>query len=209
MIRVSILDYGVGNLHSLAKALARAGEEVRVRITGNAREAVADTEALVLPGVGSFAAAAGRLDAHARDAVRGAVRNGLPIIGICLGMQLLFDESEEDANGASGLGIIAGRVRKLRTARVPHIGWNAVELPASDTLSCAELDLAYFAHGYVCEPDDSSCIAGWTAHEDQRFPAIVRSGRTLGVQFHPEKSSAAGVRFLGAFLADAQAGVGA
>lgn len=196
-MRVTVLDYGVGNLHSLLKALTASG--ARVRAESDALRAV-ETDVLVLPGVGAFGAAVERL-APARAAIRDALDAGLPCLGICLGMQLLFDTSEE-GDGA-GLGVIAGRVRRLRAARVPQMGWNALEDGCDPLLDASGLDMAYFANSYVCEPDDRSVMRASSVHEGDRFPSVVRVGRTVGVQFHPEKSSRAGVAFVGAFLEEA------
>jgi imidazole glycerol-phosphate synthase subunit HisH len=201
--RVTLFDYGAGNLHSLAKALAAAGAAVRVE--PDPARAVEDTDALVLPGVGAFAAAAERL-APGRERVREAIDRGLPCLGICLGMQLFFDESEEGPG--RGLGLVPGRVDRLRARRVPQIGWNAIEPAAAgggapDPLFAASgLDVAYYANSYVCRPagGDAPVIA-WSEHEGDRFPAAVRRGRAVGVQFHPEKSSAAGLAFVRAFVA--------
>jgi len=196
-MRVTIFDYGAGNLHSLAKALAEPAVEVAIE-TDPVRSI--DTDLLVLPGVGAFGAAAQRL-APGRDAMRDAIRHGLPMIGICLGMQLLFDASDEGEG--NGLGIIAGRVQRLRADRVPHIGWNSVEPSDAGTLSVAPPTTVYYANSFVCRPADRAVVAAWTTHETDRFPAIVRAGSATGVQFHPEKSSAAGVLFLRQLLADA------
>ncbi|MEO7457873.1 MAG: imidazole glycerol phosphate synthase subunit HisH [Gemmatimonadaceae bacterium] len=198
-MRVAIFDYGAGNLHSLAKALEV--RDAQVAIETDARRAIA-ADVLVLPGVGAFGAACERL-ASGRDAMRAAILDGLPTIGICLGMQLLFDDSEEGPG--SGLGIISGRVARLHAARIPQIGWNAVEPVASDALFReAPLPIAYYANSFVCRPSDDAVVTAWSTHESDRFPAAVRSGGTVGVQFHPEKSSSDGVRFLHAFLDDAR-----
>jgi glutamine amidotransferase len=190
---VTLFDYGAGNLHSLAKALATA-PGVEVRVQEDAVRAL-DTDVLVLPGVGAFGAAAARL-APGREQMRRAVEAGLPCLGICLGMQLMFNASEE--GGGQGLGLFRGRVTKLRSRRVPHIGWNSVE---EDTaLRSAKLSTVYYAHSFVCRAEEPGVVVGWTTHEGDRFPAAVRRGKVLGVQFHPEKSSAAGVRFVRAFL---------
>ena len=196
-MRITLFDYGAGNLHSLAKALAAPG--VEVRIEEDPVRAV-ETDALVLPGVGAFAAAAARL-APARDAVREAVRNGLPTLGICLGMQLFLDGSEEGPG--EGLGLVPGTVRRLRARRVPQIGWNEVEREGTGEplLDAAPVGVAYYANSFVCEPLDPSRVTAWSTHEDDRFAAAVRAGSAVGVQFHPEKSSDAGVRFVRAFVA--------
>ena len=156
-MRVTIFDYGAGNLHSLAKAIeaSRSGGADRGR--PDARDV--DTDALVLPGVGAFGAAAGRL-APGRDAMRDAIRGGLPTLGICLGMQLLFDASDEGAG--AGLGVIAGRVSRLEAQRVPQIGWNALESPRDPLFDVAPLSIAYYANSFVCRPIDPSGVIAWS-----------------------------------------------
>lgn len=197
-MRVTIFDYGAGNLHSLAKALEVDGADVRIEV--DPLRSV-DADVLVLPGVGAFGAAVDRL-APGRDVMRAALLSGLPTIGICLGMQLLFDESDEGAG--AGLGVIPGRVTRLDAMRVPQIGWNEVTANAGDDLfRRAPLPIAYYANSFVCRPVAPETVIAWTTHEDDRFPAAVRAGNTVGVQFHPEKSSTAGVEFLHAFLRDA------
>ena len=202
-MRAVIFDYGAGNLHSLAKALE--GDGVSVVVEADPRRAV-EGDVLVLPGVGAFGAAVARL-AEGRDAMRDAILGGLPTIGICLGMQLLFDASDEGPG--AGLGVIPGRVTRLAAERVPQIGWNDLRLVENEPLFVqAPLPIAYYANSFVCRPDDERTVIAWSSHEDDRFPAAVRVGRTIGVQFHPEKSSTAGVRFLHAFLRES-AGRGA
>ena len=194
-MRVTLFDYGAGNLHSLAKALE--GPDVTIIVDADPVLALR-TDVLVLPGVGAFGAAANRL-APGRTEMRAAILGGLPTLGICLGMQLLFDGSEEGPG--AGLGVIAGRVTRLNAVRVPEIGWNGVEAVAGETdFALAPLPIAYFANSFVCRPLDVSVVSAWTTHEGDRFPAAVRMGNALGVQFHPEKSSVAGVGFLHAFL---------
>jgi glutamine amidotransferase len=198
-MRVTIFDYGAGNLHSLAKALERDGVSVTIE---SDPVRVLETDALVLPGVGAFGSACERL-ASGRTAMRDAIRAGLPTIGICLGMQLLFDASDEGEG--EGLGVIPGRVTRIHARRVPQIGWNQVVPTGLDSLfAAAPLPVAYYANSYVCRPDDERVVSAWTTHEDDRFAAAVRAGSAVGVQFHPEKSSADGVQFLHAFLNDAQ-----
>ena len=198
-MKVTIFDYGAGNLHSLAKSLEREGTTVHVE-TDPVRAAIG-SDALVLPGVGAFGSAAERL-APGRAAMRDAIRGGLPAIGICLGMQLLFDGSEE--GGGEGLGVVPGRVTRLHAVRVPQIGWNDVEPEGDDPLfAAAPLPIAYFANSFVCRPADEASVIAWTRHEGDRFASAVRAGSAVGVQFHPEKSSADGVRFLHAFLDEA------
>ncbi|HKO14750.1 MAG TPA: imidazole glycerol phosphate synthase subunit HisH [Gemmatimonadaceae bacterium] len=203
VLRLTLFDYGAGNLHSLAKALASPGACVMVERDPCRATDARYTDVLVLPGVGAFPPAAREL-ATGRSAMREALKAGLPTIGICLGMQLLFDESDEGAG--AGLGIVPGRVTRLRAVRVPQIGWNAVEATgdAGSPFEDVPLPMAYYANSFVCRPDDDRSVLAWSEHEGDRFPAAVRAGPTgnvLGVQFHPEKSSTAGVRFLHACLA--------
>jgi len=198
MLRVTIFDYGAGNLHSLAKALSV--DDVRLAVVADARAAL-ETDVLVLPGVGNFSLAAARTQS-ARDEMRRAILAGLPTLGVCLGMQLLFDESDEGPG--RGLGVVAGRVSSLRATRRPQIGWNTIDDARDPVFEAAPLATAYYANGFVCRPLDSRSVIAWSTHEADRFPAAIRAGRTLGVQFHPEKSSAAGVRFLRAFLEEAR-----
>ena len=197
-MRVTIFDYGAGNLHSLAKAIERGAVEVRIETDP---ERAVETDALVLPGVGAFGAAADRL-ASGRDAMRNAIESGLPTLGICLGMQLLFDASDE-GEGA-GLGVIPGHVSRLRAERVPQIGWNTVDDARDPLFEAAPLPIAYYANSFVCRPEEPSSVIAWSEHESDRFPAAVRAGTAVGVQFHPEKSSTGGVRLLHAFLDEAR-----
>lgn len=194
MMRITLLDYGMGNLHSLAKAATIPDAELRIE-TDPVR--AMDTDVLLLPGVGAFGAAAERI-APARDALREALQGDLPCLGICLGMQLLMQASDEGPG--AGIGLIPGRVRRLQANRLPQIGWNTLEDTADPALAGGTLASVYYANGFVVEPDDPACITAWSTHESDRFPAVVRTGQTLGVQFHPEKSSQAGVEFLRRWL---------
>jgi glutamine amidotransferase len=196
-IDVAIVDYGAGNLHSLAKAIEMPGVVVRIEADAMRATDFRTSDLLVLPGVGAFGTAVASLD-RARHAIRDAVSEGLPILGVCLGMQLLFEESAEGTG--AGLGLIPGVVRRLRAARVPQIGWNTVTpaLPVRDVETPA-LELAYYANSFVCQPDDRSCVTSWSTYGGDRFPASVTAGpndNVVGVQYHPEKSSVAGVRAL-------------
>ena len=196
-MRIALFDYGAGNLHSLGKALAETGHAISVE-TDACRAIAADL--FVLPGVGAFQPAAERL-APALAATRAAVAGGLPTIGICLGMQLLFDDSDEGPG--RGLGVIPGHVERIRSPRIPHIGWNSVDAVEGTALAANALDVAYFAHSYVCRPRDERVVTAWTTEGDDRFPAAVRAGSATGVQFHPEKSSREGVALLAALVAEA------
>lgn len=208
-MRVALFDYGAGNLHSLGKALTRAGTEVEVvrdwdRALG--------LDALVLPGVGAFSAAVEALPDDP-DRVRDALEAGLPCLGICLGMQLFFESSEEGSG--RGIGLLPGRVRRLEASVVPQMGWNDVET-ADDPLFEGVGDLvAYYANSFVCElatggeedtlrdtdggARDGRAIA-WSDYDGHRYVAAVRKGRSWGVQFHPEKSSRPGLRIVENFV---------
>lgn len=190
---VALIDLDYGNIGSIEIAFRRLGAEV-VRTADPA--AIRAAERVVLPGVGAAGYAMGRIDALGlRDTLTGLTR---PLLGICLGMQLLFDASEED--GAICLGLVPGKVRKLDPAPgrpVPHMGWSRLETRA-DTPGLASGDYVYFAHSYACD-DGPHSIA--VADYGRPVPAAVRKGNILGAQFHPERSSAPGARFMEAFLA--------
>ncbi len=196
-MKVVLFDYQAGNIHSLAKALSLGGAAVKVELDSRR---CADGDALVLPGVGAFAPAAEHL-APGREIIRRAIDRGMPCLGICLGMQLFYEASEEGPG--RGLGLFPGKVRKLRSGRVPQIGWNGLEHADDPLLSAAPLSWVYYANSYVC-PDPGEGAVAWSEHEGDRFAAVVRSGSAVGVQFHPEKSSGPGVQFIRAFLEEAR-----
>jgi len=193
-MRVALYDYGAGNLPSLGKAVESSGAEVS--ITSDWPAALA-ADALVLPGVGAFGPAARALPAD-RTALRKSLDRGFPCLGICLGMQLLYEGSEEAVG--PGLGVLSGRVRRLGTRVVPHMGWNDVSASPDPLFEGIDRLVAYYAHSYVCAPTDPDSVLAWSTYDGERFPAAVRAGRCWGVQFHPEKSSAAGVRLIHNFV---------
>lgn len=199
-MKVGLFDYGAGNLHSLKKALESGGAEVRV--TPSWEEAIGE-EALVLPGVGSFGAAVSALGSG-QSRIREALEGGLPALGICLGMQLLFEESEE-GEGA-GIGLIPGRVRTLRSRTIPQMGWNEVLSSGDGLFNGVERMVAYFANSYVCDPGDPSMTIATTRYQGDSFASAVRRKKTWGVQFHPEKSSRPGLRLIRNFLTMARSG---
>lgn len=190
-MRVAVCDYGAGNLRSVCAALERAGAEPRVtRDPTWAREATL----AVVAGVGHLASAArGLEETGVADVLRERAAAGRPLLGICVGMQLLFEESEE---GGTGLRLLRGPVRRLRARRVPHMGWNALALRGESAL-LRGLDGAdvYFAHSYACLPADPAVAVAETDH-DGPVVAAVEAGALAGVQFHPERSGAAGARVL-------------
>lgn len=201
----ALFDYGVGNLHSLRKALEAAGATTSVTQDPTA---LAECKVAVLPGVGAFGAVMERL-APARDVLRSRHADGLPILGVCIGQQVLFEGSEESP-GVAGLGILPGTVRRLPSdaGKVPHMGWNGVSISPEplratpdpprttpDPLfdGVADGAFVYYVHSYATPPD-AATIA--TTRYGTVFTAALRSGNTLGVQFHPEKSSTVGARII-------------
>ena len=191
-MRVVLADYGAGNLRSVCAALERAGAQPEV--SGDPA-VVREAPLAVIAGVGHVESAARGL-APVADAVRERVALGRPLLGICVGMQLLFEESEE---GGRGLGVLAGPVRRVRARRVPHMGWNAIRVVRASTLLDG-LDGAdvYFAHSYAAEPSDE--IVAAEVEHDVSLVAAVETGALAGVQFHPERSGAAGARMLESVL---------
>jgi imidazole glycerol-phosphate synthase subunit HisH len=195
-MRAAILDYGAGNLYSLARAVIAVGAEPVV--TSDIDMAL-NCDALLLPGVGAFGSATKFLKPHA-PRIRAALSEGLPCLGICLGMQLLFESSDEGPG--NGIGALSGCVRRLNAPRVPQIGWNDLDEVTDTAIRASGLATAYFANSFVCMPTDKSIVTAWTTHGSDRFASAVRSANIVGVQFHPEKSSVAGVSFVGSFLSE-------
>jgi glutamine amidotransferase len=195
---VAVLDYGVGNLHSAAKALDRAGADVRVVPTV---EAAAGAAGLVVPGVGAYGAClSGLASAGGAAAVAGWLEGGRPLLGICVGMQLLFEASEEGPVG-DGVGVVPGRIRRLTgPVKVPHIGWDEVTVrPGSRLLAgLGDGTRFYFVHSYAPEADGPAVAA--TCDYGGRFGAAVEHGNLFGTQFHPEKSGRAGLALLANFV---------
>ena len=195
MTPIAVLDYGMGNLLSVERAIARVGGDVE--ITGDPDRILA-AAALVIPGVGHFGACMRGLAYHGLDrAVHTFAVSGRPVFGVCLGMQVLFDGSEEDP--ADGLGIIAGRVRKLpETVKVPHMGWNTVAWSAHPYVASIGADAwFYFVHSYAPVPSDTT--VGLTVY-GRDFCAAVAQGNVFATQFHPEKSGEAGLQIYESFV---------
>jgi imidazole glycerol-phosphate synthase subunit HisH len=196
---IAIVDYGMGNRRSVEKAFEHVG--ARPRITAD-HEAIRAADGLVLPGVGAFPEAMRRIGALGLDdLLRERVAAGVPLLGICLGMQLLFERTTEH-EGAGGLGILAGEVTALRAPRLPHIGWNlvALERPAALTEGLGPATAFYHVHSFACRPADPADVVG-VAEYGERFASIVERGTVSGVQFHPEKSSRDGLALLRNFTA--------
>jgi glutamine amidotransferase len=193
---IAVLDYGMGNLRSVEKALEHVGADV-LR-TGDAA-AAASADGLVLPGVGAFPKGMERIRELGLDVlIADRVAAGAPVLGICLGMQLLFASSAE-LGGASGLGLLEGSVTELDAPglKVPHMGWEPVHLEAESELTAGIDDGTpfYFVHSFAARPADAGDVIG-TAVWGERFAAIVARPPVYGAQFHPEKSSAVGLALL-------------
>ena len=195
MTQIAIIDYGVGNLRSVEKAFTATGCEAIV--TANDRE-LQNAERLVLPGVGAFAACMKALTERGFDQiVRERVKQGTPLLGVCVGMQMLFEESDEFGR-AAGLGLLKGRVRQFGDDLVvPHVGWNQVRRRATHPLfeGIADQSFFYFVHSFYCEPKGVGVSIGETDY-GATYASVVAFENVCGVQFHPEKSQAAGLRLL-------------
>lgn len=195
MTQVAIIDYGVGNLRSVEKAFAAMGCDAIV--TGNDRE-LRDAEHLVLPGVGAFGACMQALSERGFDnLVRERVREGIPLLGVCVGMQMLFEESDEFGRTA-GLGLLRGCVRRFSNDLVvPQVGWNQIRQLAMHPLfeGITDQSFFYFVHSFFCDPVENSTIVGETEY-GATYASVVAQANVCGVQFHPEKSQVAGLRLL-------------
>jgi glutamine amidotransferase len=199
MATIALVDYGMGNLRSAEKALEHVG--ARVERTADAAT-IAAADGVVLPGVGAFPEAMRRIRSLELDRLLAdRVAAGIPLLGICLGMQLLFERSTE-LGGDEGLGLLAGEVSELSAPgmKVPHMGWTPTvhESDSELTAGIADGEPFYFVHSFCARPVAASDVAA-AAEYGERFPAIVSSPPVHGAQFHPEKSSAAGLRLLGNF----------
>ncbi len=197
---IALVDYGMGNRRSVEKALEHVG--ARVARTAD-HEEIRRADGIVVPGVGAFPEAMRRLQADGLDEViREQARAGVPVIGLCLGMQLLFDGSDEH-EGAEGLGLIPGRVVKLEAPgkTIPHIGWHTVtfERPSPLTDGLGDAAAFYHVHSFVPEPEDAADVVGRGEYGGP-FVSIVERGNVMGAQFHPEKSSRDGLALLRNFV---------
>jgi imidazole glycerol-phosphate synthase subunit HisH len=196
---IALVDYGAGNLTSVKKALTSLGASF---VVPSSPDECRRVSAVVVPGVGHFSATA-RLDASWRDAIGDATRAGTPLFGICVGMQWLFEGSEE-APGVAGLGVMPGRIARLdanadERLKVPHVGWNALTFTRTARLlaGLAAGSQVYFTHSYAA-PVTSDCVAS-TSHANT-FASVVERDNIFGVQFHPEKSGDIGLQILRNFL---------
>jgi glutamine amidotransferase len=191
---IAIVDYGMGNRRSVEKALEHVG--ANPRLTAD-HAVIRSADGIVVPGVGAFPEAMRRFRAAGLDElIRERAAAGVPVLGLCLGMQLLFDASDEH-EGATGLGLLPGRVTALTAPRVPHIGWNLVtfERPSALTDGLGEAAAFYHVHSFAPEPAKEDDVVG-RGEYGRRFVSIVERGNVMGVQFHPEKSSRDGLALL-------------
>ena len=202
---IAIIDYGVGNLRSVQKAFEAVGQQAEVTSDKAMIEAASH---VVLPGVGAFGAAAATLRSHGlEDVARDAALSGRPFLGICVGMQLLFDVSYEYGEHV-GLGLLPGSVVSFDTtnpqAKVPQIGWNAIEWQKDNSLTAAvpSGSMAYFVHSFYCKPLESSDVLATTFH-GIGYASAVQRGNITGVQFHPEKSGDVGLALIRAWAESA------
>lgn len=208
---VTVVDYGAGNLFSVRRALEKSGAEVAFASTA---DAIARAERLVLPGVGAFQDGMNGLrERQLIDALRAFARSGRPMLGICLGMQMLLSTSEEFGEH-QGLGIIEGRVRAIPLTaadgtlhKIPYIGWNRLELPVdgSEWSGSILADLnpgaaVYLLHSYTGVPEDARHRLADCHYDGRLISAAIRAGNVYGCQFHPEKSGAVGLRILASFV---------
>ena len=207
---IQVLDYGSGNLFSIENALRGASDSINVKVSSRFESGKVD--ALVLPGVGSFSSAQEILSENKAEILEEVGSNKLPLLGICLGMQLLFEKSKEGPG--EGLSIFKGGVERFTkpkngTLKIPHMGWNTVEV-GSKSKFCSGLaptEWAYFVHSYFPLPKDKAIVRAWTSYGRRRFASIVEQGNVFGTQFHPEKSQAFGRKLISNFarLAEARA----
>ncbi len=199
-MRIALIDYGAGNLRSAGRALQEAGGSP---VVVTEPSGLKGADVIVVPGVGAFAPAMARLaTARLVEPLRDAARHGVPFVGICLGMQLLFEDSDE-GEPTPGLSLLAGRVVRLPAdVKVPHMGWNTLEITTPATIfdGLPASPSVYFVHSYVVAPVDPRAVLAETVY-GIRFPAVVRQGMVWGLQFHPEKSSRIGAVILRNLLA--------
>ncbi len=197
---IAIIDYDAGNIKSVERAFVYIGEEV---VITRDRETILSADGVVLPGVGSFGASMEKLENYGlTDTLKEVVKRDIPLLGICLGQQLLFDESEESP-GVKGLGILKGKIRRIPDTglKIPQIGWNDLKYPNKGKLfgGIPEGTYVYFVHSYYLDADDKSIVTA-TCEYGTTIEASVECGNVYATQFHPEKSSDLGLKMLENFV---------
>lgn len=204
MSTIAVIDYDMGNLHSVCKGLEKAG--AIPKITDSPTE-IEQADAVILPGVGSFDPAVEHLRSrHLEAPIKQVIASGKPFLGICLGLQILFDSSEEGKQ--PGLGILAGKVRRFKSEpglTIPQMGWNQLQFTQPQHPLWSEIGSqpwVYFVHSYYVDPTDSPVTAATVTHGNQTVTAAVGQGNLMAVQFHPEKSSTIGLKILSNFVSN-------
>lgn len=196
---IAIVDYGIGNLMSVQKALEKLG--AKTTLTNNP-ETISKSKKLILPGVGAFGDAVKGLKAHnLENPIRDFIKSNKPFLGICLGLQILFEESEESPD-VQGLGIFKGKVVKFRTnLKVPHMGWNSIKIMKDSPIlkNIDDESYVYFVHSYYVEPRDKKTILTLTNY-DIDFTSMIWKENIFACQFHPEKSQKVGLKILENFI---------
>ncbi|PAX52182.1 imidazole glycerol phosphate synthase subunit HisH [Brunnivagina elsteri] len=202
MATIAVVDYGMGNLHSVCKALEKAGATPKIT---DSPKVIEQADAVVLPGVGAFDPAVQHLRSRSLEQpIKNAIASGKPFLGICLGLQILFESSEEGRE--PGLGIIPGKVRRFLpepNITIPHMGWNQLEFTQPKHLLWEHLPpqpWVYFVHSYYVDPSNPSDKAAIVTHGNQSITAAISRDNLMAVQFHPEKSSNIGLQILSNFV---------
>lgn len=197
---IAIVDYGAGNLHSVKNALDFIGAE---SVVTSSADVIADADKVILPGVGAFGDAMARLNESSLvDAVKRAIADGKPFLGICLGLHMLFEESEESA-GVRGLGVFKGKIVKIPDTglKIPHMGWNSIDAVKDSRIlkGIGDEPYVYFVHSYYIKPEDRGIVSAYTEY-GARLAIAVEKDNVFAVQFHPEKSGDVGMTILKNFV---------
>jgi len=198
---IAIIDYDAGNIKSVEKALLLLGQEVKIT---RDKDEILNADKVILPGVGAFGDAMGKLRQYGlEDVIKAVVKKGTPFLGICLGLQLLFESSDETP-GVEGLGILKGKILRIpdkEGLKIPHMGWNSLKFPAAGRLfkNLPEDSYVYFVHSYYLEAEDDAIVTATTEYSTL-IHASVESGNVFACQFHPEKSSDVGIQILKNFV---------
>lgn len=198
MKKMLILDCGVGNLASISASLRKTGAIPKIVSSISVED---DFDGLIIPGVGSYSAAFRKVNEE-RSRIKRLVEEGVPILGVCLGLQLMFRGSEEGNPGEEGLGFFKGFVKRVPVSRLPHIGWNTIEIVGESRIlrGLENSPYAYFVHSYAPSDYDDQEAVGFTSYCGYRFPVVFEKGSVFGTQFHPEKSWRPGLRILSNFI---------
>ena len=198
---IAIIDYDAGNIKSVEKALLLLGQEVKIT---RDKDEILNADKVILPGVGAFGDAMGKIRQYGlEDVIKEVVKKGTPFLGICLGLQLLFESSDETP-GVEGLGILKGKILRIpdkEGLKIPHMGWNSLKFPKNGRLfkGLSEDAYVYFVHSYYLEAEDDSIVAATTEYSTL-IHASVEQGNVFACQFHPEKSSDVGIQILKNFV---------